>query len=61
MKEFKIPGKVVLKGIISYVEGDMTNRVKEFETLIQSVNLKKIDKDELKVFFLIKKENGKKK
>jgi len=50
IKEFKIPGKVVLKGILAYVEGDMKNRVGEFESLIQSVNFKKIDKDELKKY-----------
>jgi len=42
INEFKLPGKVLLNGIINYVEKDLTNRVKEFDSLCEMIDFKKI-------------------
>jgi len=39
--EFKLPAKVLLNGVISYVEKDLTNRIGEFDNLCESVDFKK--------------------
>jgi len=54
--EFKLPAKVLLNGIISYVEKDLTNRAQEFETLCESVNFKKMEKEDLTKLY--GKKNG---
>jgi hypothetical protein len=47
IKELKIPPKVILNAIITYVEKDMTARYPEFDTLIENVDFKKMEKEEL--------------
>jgi len=47
IKDFKVSAKVLLNGIISYVEKDLEKRVEEFETLCERVDFRKIEKDEL--------------
>jgi len=54
--EFKVPPKVYLNGVISYVEQDLNNRVKDFDSLIESVNFKKIEKEDLTKLY--SKKNG---
>jgi len=49
-KDFKASPKVVLKGLISYIEKDIDNRQNEFASLSKCINFKKIEKDELKKF-----------
>jgi len=39
--EFKLPAKVLLNGIILYVEKDLNNRINEFDSLCENVNFKK--------------------
>jgi len=55
LKEFKIPGKKLLNGVIAYVEKDLTNRMKEFESLISNIDFKKLEKDDLKSLYKKKK------
>jgi len=57
--EFKLPAKVLLNGVISYVEKDLTNRVGEFDKLCESVDFKKMDKEDLTKLYA--KKNGYKK
>jgi len=47
IKEFKVSGKILFKGVISYVEKDIDNRIIEFENLIEQINFKKFEKDDL--------------
>jgi hypothetical protein len=47
LKDFKIPGKTLLNGVIAYVEKDLTNRVSEFDSLVQSIDFKKFEKEDL--------------
>jgi len=60
LSEFKVPAKVLLNGVISYVEKDLTNRVSEFEGLCESVDFKKMEKEDLTKIYA-KKKNGYKK
>jgi len=53
--EFKVPPKVYLNGIIAYVEKDLSNRVGEFDKLVESVNFKKLEKDDLTKLYAKKK------
>jgi hypothetical protein len=53
--EFKLPAKVLLNGIITYVEKDLTNRQSEFDTLCESVNFKKMEKEDLQKLYSKKK------
>jgi len=55
INEFKIPGKVLLNGILSYVEKDLTNRVSEFEGLCEMVDFKKFEKEDLQKIYKKKK------
>jgi len=57
IKEFKIPGKTLLNGVIAYVEKDLTNRVSEFDTLVASIDFKKFEKEDLTKIYA-KKKNG---
>jgi len=57
--EFKVPPKVYLNGIIAYVEKDLNNRIGEFEKLTESVNFKKMEKEDLTKLYA--KKNGYKK
>jgi len=45
--DFKLPAKVLLNGIITYVEKDLNSRKSEFENLCESVNFKKMEKEDL--------------
>jgi len=45
--EFKVPPKVYLNGIIAYIEKDLNARVGEFDSLAESVNFKKLEKEDL--------------
>jgi len=53
--EFKLPAKVLINGVISYVEKDLTNRVGEFDKLCESVDFKKMDKEDLTKLYAKKK------
>jgi len=55
LKEFKIPGKKLLNGVISYVEKDLTNRMSEFDSLVSNIDFKKLEKDDLKSLYKKKK------
>jgi hypothetical protein len=52
---FKVPAKVYLNGIISYIEKDLTNRLSEFDTLAESVDFKKMEKEDLTKLYSKKK------
>jgi len=41
MGEFKVPAKVYLNGVITYIEKDLSSRVSEFDSLCESVDFKK--------------------
>jgi hypothetical protein len=45
-KEFKVQPKVYLRGIMDYVEKD-EKRLSEFPSLLESVNFKKLEKEDL--------------
>jgi hypothetical protein len=53
--EFKVPPKVYLNGVLSYVEKDLTNRLSEFDGLVESVNFKKLEKEDLTKLYAKKK------
>jgi len=53
--EFKLPAKVLLNGVISYVEKDLNNRISEFDNLVESVNFKKLEKEDLTKLYAKKK------
>jgi len=53
--EFKLPAKVLLNGIISYVEKDLNNRMSQFESLCDNVNFKKMEKEDLTKLYAKKK------
>jgi hypothetical protein len=53
--EFKVPPKVYLNGIIEYVEKDLNNRLGEFDKLAESINFKKIEKEDLTKLYAKKK------
>jgi len=53
--EFKLPAKVLLNGVISYVEKDLNNRVSEFDSLCENVNFKKMEKEDLTKLYAKKK------
>jgi len=55
LKEFKVPAKVYLNGVLTYVEKDLTNRVGEFDSLIESVDFKKMEKEDLTKMYSKKK------
>jgi hypothetical protein len=47
IKEFKVSGKILFKGIISYVEKDLDKRIGEFENLVEQINFNKFEKEDL--------------
>jgi len=51
---------VLLNGVISYIEKDLTNRVGEFDTLCESVDFKKMEKEDLTKLYAQKKKGYKK-
>jgi len=53
--EFKVPPKVYLNGIIAYVEKDLNNRLGEFDKLAESINFKKMEKEDLTKLYAKKK------
>jgi len=53
--EFKVPPKVYLNGILAYVEKYLTNRMGEFDKLVESINFKKMEKDDLTKLYAKKK------
>jgi len=53
--EFKVPPKVYLNGILAYVEKDLNNRITEFDNLVESVNFKKLEKEDLTKLYAKKK------
>jgi len=55
LSEFKVPAKVLLNGIISYIEKDLNNRVGEFDSLAESVDFKKMEKEDLTKMYAKKK------
>jgi len=55
MKEFKVSPKVLLNGIIAYVDKDVDARIGEFDNLCENVNFKKFDKEELLKIYTKKK------
>jgi len=55
MGEFKVPPKVYLNGILTYVEKDLNNRMSEFDKLVESVNFKKLEKEDLTKMYAKKK------
>jgi len=55
MGEFKVPPKVYLNGILTYVEKDLNNRLSEFDKLVESVNFKKLEKEDLTKMYAKKK------
>jgi hypothetical protein len=55
MGEFKVPPKVYLNGILTYVEKDLNNRIGEFDKLVESVNFKKLEKEDLTKMYAKKK------
>jgi len=59
--EFKVPAKVYLNGVVNYVEQDLTNRIGEFDSLAESVDFKKVEKEDLTKLYSKKKKNGYKK
>jgi len=42
MKDFKVSSKVLLNGIIAFVEKDTEKRFSQFDTLCENVDFKKI-------------------
>jgi len=53
--EFKVPPKAYLNGVLEYVEKDLTNRLAEFDSLVESVNFKKLEKEDLTKLYAKKK------
>jgi len=53
--EFKVPPKVYLNGVLAYVEKDLNNRISEFDNLVESVNFKKLEKEDLTKLYAKKK------
>jgi hypothetical protein len=53
--EFKLPAKLMLNGVITYVEKDLNNRFSEFDSLCDSINFKKVDKELLLKLYSKKK------
>jgi len=53
--EFKVPPKVYLNGILAYVEKDLNNRLGEFDKLAESINFKKLEKEDLTKLYAKKK------
>jgi len=53
--EFKVPPKVYLNGILAYVEKDLNNRLGEFDKLAESINFKKMEKEDLTKLYAKKK------
>jgi hypothetical protein len=49
LKELKLPAKLLLNGVISYVEKDLSNRFSIFDSLIECVNNK------IKIRLILKK------
>jgi len=47
IKELKIPPKVILEAIMTYVEKDLNTRYQEFDTLIENVDFRKMEKEAL--------------
>jgi len=47
--------KVYLNGILAYVEKDLNNRLGEFDKLVESVNFKKLEKEDLTKLYAKKK------
>jgi len=56
MKDFKVSAKILLEGIISYIDKDVDGRLSEFDNLCESVDFKKLEKEEL--LKLYTKKNG---
>jgi len=56
IKELKIPPKVILEAIMTYVEKDLNTRYQEFDTLIENVDFRKMEKEAL--VKISKKKNG---
>jgi len=55
LSELKLPAKLLLNGIIAYIEKDLTNRVSQFDTLAESVDFKKMEKEDLTKMYAKKK------
>jgi len=53
--QFKLPAKLLLNSIVSYVEKDLNNRVNEFDVLCGSVDFKKMEKEDLTKLYAKKK------
>ena len=50
LNQLSVPPKVYLNGILTYIEKD-PNRMGELENLLESVNFKKINKEELQKIY----------
>jgi len=57
LKDYKVSAKVLFNGIVAYVEKDLEKRFSQFETLIESIDFKKFEKDDLLKIYS-KKRNG---
>jgi len=55
LKDYKVSAKTLFNGIVAYVEKDLEKRFSQFETLIESVDFKKFEKDELLKVYTKKK------
>jgi hypothetical protein len=55
MADLKLPGKLVLNGVLTYIEKDLENRKSEFDSLSEIIDFKKISESELKKLYSKKK------
>jgi len=55
VKDFKVPAKKYLDGVLSYVEKDLDKRKNLLDNLLENVNFKKIEKEDLLKSFKKKK------
>jgi len=53
--ELKVPAKAYFNGIIGYVEKDLNGRQKDFDSLCESVDFKKMEKEDLTKIYSKKK------
>jgi len=47
-KDYKLPALKILKGLIAYIEKDLDKKQSEFDDLVELINFKKVDVDDLK-------------
>jgi len=55
LNELKVPAKVYLNGVLEYIEKDLSNRMSELDSLVESVDFKKMEKEDLTKLYAKKK------